>query len=249
MNYVCKLHWITIANTPTFSIANTIAIHRPVETQQVLFFISSISSISSIFSGNENSPTKLMIITTILKRHPNYFGEVLFWWGIFIIAASDMGGARSWAYFTVISPLFITVLILFVSGLPILEAGAHKRYRDHPEYTAYIEETSILIPLPNGLYRALPSWIKQTCLFEWEMYREVCDSSGVYMYESIVNDLRHGNFIGDRRGLFAGAARTRAARTRGWRPRRVEFGLSCDRSGVEFGLSCDRSGEQVRVKL
>lgn len=73
------------------------------------------------------------------SRHPNYFGEVTQWWGIFIIALSSPG-----SLFTIIGPLTITVLILFVSGVPLLE----KKYADRPDFKEYKKRTSVFIPLP-----------------------------------------------------------------------------------------------------
>lgn len=73
------------------------------------------------------------------SRHPNYFGEVVQWWGIYIIALSIPNG---WA--TIISPLTITTLILFVSGIPLLE----KKYEGRPDFELYKKRTSIFIPLP-----------------------------------------------------------------------------------------------------
>lgn len=73
------------------------------------------------------------------SRHPNYFGEVLQWWGIFFFAATLPSGYR-----TIISPLLITVLILFVSGVPMLE----KKYAGRPDFEAYKKRTSMFIPLP-----------------------------------------------------------------------------------------------------
>ncbi len=73
------------------------------------------------------------------SRHPNYFGEVLLWWGIFLCATSLPHG-----YVTIVGPLLITVLILFVSGIPMLE----KKYAGRPDYEAYKKRTSIFIPLP-----------------------------------------------------------------------------------------------------
>ena len=77
-----------------------------------------------------------------LTRHPNYFGEVLLWWGIFLIALSVPGGWR-----TIIGPATITFLILKVSGIPMLEA----KYRGNPQYEAYQRRTSSFIPLPPRL--------------------------------------------------------------------------------------------------
>lgn len=73
------------------------------------------------------------------SRHPNYFGEVAQWWGIFIIALSLPG-----SFWTIIGPLTITILILFVSGIPLLE----RKYAGRPDFEAYKKKTSIFIPLP-----------------------------------------------------------------------------------------------------
>ncbi len=72
-------------------------------------------------------------------RHPNYFGETTMWWGIFIIALSSPYGVYS-----LISPITITFLLLFVSGIPMLE----KKYADNPEFQEYKKRTSAFIPLP-----------------------------------------------------------------------------------------------------
>lgn len=73
------------------------------------------------------------------SRHPNYFGEVTQWWGIFIIAFSIPGSS-----FTIVGPLTITILILFVSGVPLLE----KKYTGRPDFEEYKKRTSVFIPLP-----------------------------------------------------------------------------------------------------
>jgi steroid 5-alpha reductase family enzyme len=73
------------------------------------------------------------------SRHPNYFGEVTQWWGIFIIALSIPNG-----YITIIGPMTITILILFVSGVPLLE----KIYAGRSDFEEYKKQTSIFLPLP-----------------------------------------------------------------------------------------------------
>ncbi len=72
-------------------------------------------------------------------RHPNYFGEVTLWWGIFIICLSVPG-----SLWTIVGPLTITYLILKVSGTPMLE----KRYADDHKYAEYIRNTSSFFPIP-----------------------------------------------------------------------------------------------------
>jgi steroid 5-alpha reductase family enzyme len=71
-------------------------------------------------------------------RHPNYFGESLIWWGLFLIAMAEQ--AHFW---TVISPLVITFLLLKVSGVAMLERDISSR---RPEYQAYIRRTSAFFP-------------------------------------------------------------------------------------------------------
>ncbi len=74
------------------------------------------------------------------SRHPNYFGEVTQWWGIFIMALSVING-----WITIFGPLTITCLILFVSGVPLLE----KKYAGRKDFEEYKKKTSIFIPLPQ----------------------------------------------------------------------------------------------------
>jgi steroid 5-alpha reductase family enzyme len=78
------------------------------------------------------------------SRHPNYFGEVTQWWGIFVIALAVPAG---WT--TVIGPLTITVLILFVSGVPLLE----KKYEGRADFEEYKKRTSIFVPWPPRAQR------------------------------------------------------------------------------------------------
>jgi steroid 5-alpha reductase family enzyme len=79
------------------------------------------------------------------SRHPNYFGEILLWWGVFFYAVPFLDGA---AFAVVIGPIFITLLLLFISGIPLLERSAEEKYGHDPAYRDYKRRTSILIPLP-----------------------------------------------------------------------------------------------------
>jgi steroid 5-alpha reductase family enzyme len=71
------------------------------------------------------------------SRHPNYFGEATMWWGIFLFALSVPLG---WS--AIISPLTITLLLLYVSGVPMLE----RKYKDNEEFQAYARITSKFVP-------------------------------------------------------------------------------------------------------
>jgi steroid 5-alpha reductase family enzyme len=79
------------------------------------------------------------------SRHPNYFGEMLVWWGLFVYAVPVLHDA---AFAVVAGPVFITLLLLFVSGVPLVERSADEKYGDDSAYRDYKRRTSILVPLP-----------------------------------------------------------------------------------------------------
>lgn len=79
-------------------------------------------------------------------RHPNYFGEMLVWLGIFIYTATVLSTAQ--VLIGIISPIYSICLLLFVSGVPPLERVADKRWGHQSAYKRYKHRTSLLIPLP-----------------------------------------------------------------------------------------------------
>lgn len=70
-------------------------------------------------------------------RHPNYFGESLMWWGIFFISISNIKEIG-----LIISPALITLLLLFVSGVPLLE----RKYKDREDFIEYSKRTNKFFP-------------------------------------------------------------------------------------------------------
>ena len=84
------------------------------------------------------------------SRHPNYFGETLLWWGIFVMILPSLHGIL---YITVIGPIFITCMLLFVSGIPLLEKSANKKYGSNTDYQKYKQTTSIFIPFFRKQHR------------------------------------------------------------------------------------------------
>ncbi|MGD8605595.1 MAG: DUF1295 domain-containing protein [Anaerolineales bacterium] len=79
------------------------------------------------------------------SRHPNYFGEIVLWIGVMIIALPVL---RGWQWVALISPVFITLLLTRISGVPMLEKRADEKWGGQTDYEAYKANTSILIPVP-----------------------------------------------------------------------------------------------------
>jgi steroid 5-alpha reductase family enzyme len=79
------------------------------------------------------------------SRHPNYFGEILLWTGIAVIALPALAGTQ---YATLVSPVFVYVLLTRVSGIRMLEARANRRWGDDPAYVAWRDRTARLVPRP-----------------------------------------------------------------------------------------------------
>ena len=78
-----------------------------------------------------------------LSRHPNYFGEILLWVGMAVIALPTLIG---WQYVTLISPIFIYFLLTRVSGVNLLEDRANQKWGGTEEYESYVKKTPVLIP-------------------------------------------------------------------------------------------------------
>ena len=81
------------------------------------------------------------------SRHPNYFGEILVWLGVYLYVFSSLSNTGRLA--GLVSPIFITVLLLFVSGIPLLEKSADARWGGDTAYRSYRDKTSVLVPLPK----------------------------------------------------------------------------------------------------
>tara|TARA_B100000475_G_scaffold191967_1_gene165330 strand:- start:870 stop:1751 length:882 start_codon:yes stop_codon:yes gene_type:complete len=78
-----------------------------------------------------------------ISRHPNYFGEILLWVGMAVIALPTLIG---WQYVTLISPIFIYFLLTRVSGVNLLEDRANQKWGGTEEYESYVKKTPVLIP-------------------------------------------------------------------------------------------------------
>ena len=95
---------------------------------------------------NANPDNKGRFIQTGLwsrSRHPNYFGEIVLWVGIAIIALPVLQG---WQWVALISPVFVTLLLTRVSGVPLLEKKSDKKWGGQEDYETYKKNTPVLIP-------------------------------------------------------------------------------------------------------
>ena len=79
------------------------------------------------------------------SRHPNYFGEIVLWIGIAAMAAPALEG---WQLATLVSPVFVWLLLTRISGVRMLEARANRKWRDDPGYREYVRRTNTLLPFP-----------------------------------------------------------------------------------------------------
>ncbi|KAK5713678.1 hypothetical protein LTR15_011378 [Elasticomyces elasticus] len=116
------------------------------------------------------------------SRHPNYFGEIMVQVSIFIIAITPARyhfiqtstGAYAALYASMLGWILLTTLLMFVSGLTLQERpGAKKKYEKGtgwPEYEKYLNDTSILIPMPPAIWRRLPVMVKRTIGLEFPIY-------------------------------------------------------------------------------
>ena len=108
------------------------------------FTIESIADYQKRAFRKENNPREAFIHSGLWarSRHPNYFGEITLWIGIAVIALNTLTGIE---YMTLISPVFVYILLTRMSGINMLERIADERYGHLEEYIEYKEKTPVLI--------------------------------------------------------------------------------------------------------
>ena len=94
--------------------------------------------------GNKGRFVRTGLWTSL--RHPNYTGEILVWIGLFLFTIPALSGIQ---FAAVVSPIWIAFLLIFVSGIPLLEKSWEKRYGGDPEWEAYKKRSDRLLP---GIY-------------------------------------------------------------------------------------------------
>jgi len=109
------------------------------------FAIESISDYQKRVFRKESNPSVAFIHTGLWarSRHPNYFGEITLWTGIAVIALNTLTGIE---YITLVSPVFVYILLTRMSGVNLLERIADERYGHLEEYQRYKRNTPVLVP-------------------------------------------------------------------------------------------------------
>jgi len=124
-----------------------------------------------IFNSNPENKGKLLKSNVwYFSRHPNYFGEIMIWLGMFLTSSTVYSANTNWAYFSVMSPVITYLLLMFLSGVPLAEKRYDKRFASDPSYWDYKNQTSVLIPCPPSLYCQFSSSVKCLLWCEYSFY-------------------------------------------------------------------------------
>lgn len=127
---------------------------NPNAANELVFFAGIlIFAFGLIFESTADKQLKAFLVTKkpgeVMKsglwrysRHPNYFGEATLWWGIWLACYGYLGSQLH--LWTLVSPILITLLVRFVSGVPILE----RKYKGDKEFEKYKKETNVFVPFP-----------------------------------------------------------------------------------------------------
>lgn len=144
--------WITLTGA-TALVAITTSLRKPLDALAVvgalvwaIGFAIEVASDAQKSRFNADPANRGQFIRSGLwsrSRHPNYFGEIVLWVGVAIMAMPVLQG---WQWVAMLSPIFVTLLLTRVSGVPMLEAKAEKKWGGQPAYEAYKKDTPVLIP-------------------------------------------------------------------------------------------------------
>jgi steroid 5-alpha reductase family enzyme len=118
--------------------------------------IETIADLQKFKFKNKNPKKWVNVGLWKYARYPNYFGEMLVWWGIYIFTLSGIGnlvgiGTEVYILLTGLGPIYITLLLLFVSGIPILEKQHEEKYGDQKGFKEYKKNSNLLFPIPQKI--------------------------------------------------------------------------------------------------
>ena len=143
MTASCALAGITSANRVELGLIDGIGLALFV----IGFLIEAVADHQKrVFREREGSDGFITTGLWAYSRHPNYFGEIMLWCGIALLALPTFIG---WQWVTLVSPVFVYVLLTRISGVPLLERKSDKRWGEDPNYQAYKARTSVLVLRPR----------------------------------------------------------------------------------------------------
>lgn len=144
--------WVWVTLIPTL-ILNTERRNPPIGTRDYIgwsvwavgFLFEVVADMQkSIFRSNPDNKGKFIQSGLwSISRHPNYFGEITLWFGVYISCSSVFRGSQ---YLSVLSPVFVMLLITKLSGIPLLEKAGLKKWGTLPEYQKYLQDVPSLVP-------------------------------------------------------------------------------------------------------
>lgn len=191
--WVFQMVWVYATSAPVIFVTGDLA-NPPIGTFDVvgwvLFavgFLSQVVSDLQKMAFRKNPANKKTDICRVglwrFSRHPNYFGEICIWLGLFMASTAVFDASTSspgWGWATVVSPVFTIWLLLFFSGIPTAEGKNLKRFYVAEDQGAaweqYARVTSPLIPFPPSLYENLSPMVKKIFFFEFDRYRHEVES-------------------------------------------------------------------------
>ncbi len=144
--------WVTFTLAAAL-VAITTTTRKPLDAYAVIGFLIWVFGFSfevvadaqkSRFRANPDNKGKF-IQTGLwsLSRHPNYFGEIMLWIGVAVIALPIL---RGWQWVTLISPVFVILLLTRISGVPLLEKRGDEKWGGQEDYVSYKARTPVLVP-------------------------------------------------------------------------------------------------------
>jgi len=121
----------------------------------------------------DNPANKGKLLTTNVwswSRHPNYFGEISMWLGIFLTSSAVYSANTKWAYFSITSPLLTYLLLMYLSGVKMAEDRYNQTFKNNQEWIDYRKRTSVLVPFPPCLFSRTPYCLKWLFFCEYKMF-------------------------------------------------------------------------------
>lgn len=108
------------------------------------FFIESIADWQKFRCKQQNGENTFITSGLYSRiRHPNYLGEIMVWLSVFIYV---MPALAAWQWLAILSPLWLIILLVKISGIPLIEKTNAKRHAGNPTYANYVKKTYRLIP-------------------------------------------------------------------------------------------------------